>query len=76
MIFLNFNPLFANRNKIRDIMFSQGSEEEGMKLVVLVSLVLSSSLVQSHSLWDELENIFDDYNSFVNKTGHLECILK
>ena len=76
MLFLNFNPLFANRNKIRDIMFSQGSEEEGMKLVVLVSLVLSSSLVQSHSLWDELENIFDDYNSFVNKTGPLECILK
>ena len=76
MLFLNFNPLFANGNKTRDIMFSQGSEEEGMKLVVLVSLVLSGSLVQSYSLWDQLENIFDDYNSFVNETGHLECILK
>ena len=40
-----------------------------MRFVVVISVLLVTSLVKADGLWNEIENILEDYDNFVNGTG-------
>ena len=40
-----------------------------MRVVVVISVILVTSLVKADGLWNELENILEDYENLVNETG-------